>query len=306
MKEKANLARIRDNQRRSRARRKEYLQELEAKLRQCELQGIEASAEIQVAARRVADENKKLRRLLVQNGIAEDRIEAYLNSSPATDTVMGGQYGGNTGHAVQLLEQLLQNRKFCGTDSNMLPSDVVGGTGSRDSSAGVSTVQTSPWDTHQASSTHQTMTPSSSLSKTSNASRGFDSNCGVPHHHRMVSLPRNLSPASNPSGQNSQMHDFISQLQSQNLMSYDTSSHQIAQQHLQPYSGPPRSSVYIPTTTSSSNTNNCGSATDMITSMAGGDPAIVRADLGCPSDLDCEVDNHLVFNVMDRYMGDGL
>ena len=43
--EKANLARIRDNQSRSHARYKEYLQELEARLRQCELQGIEASTE---------------------------------------------------------------------------------------------------------------------------------------------------------------------------------------------------------------------------------------------------------------------
>ncbi|KAK1918847.1 hypothetical protein P3342_010318 [Pyrenophora teres f. teres] len=59
-----NLARIRDNQRRSRARRKEYLQELEAKLRSYEQIGIEASSEIQSAARRVLDENKKLRALL--------------------------------------------------------------------------------------------------------------------------------------------------------------------------------------------------------------------------------------------------
>ncbi|TVY25439.1 hypothetical protein LHYA1_G005710 [Lachnellula hyalina] len=306
--EKANLARIRDNQRRSRARRKEYLQELEAKLRQCELQGIEASAEIQVAARRVADENKKLRGLLFQNGVAEDSIESYLNSSPATETAMGSQYGGNTGPAVQLLEQLLLNRKVCCTNSNIAQCDGVTGTGSRDSSTSVSTMQTTPWDIHQNPSTHQFMTPTSSAaSKANSVSRGNDSNRGVPHHQRLVSMPRNLSPASNPnqSGHDSQIFDFNPLLQPQNPVSYSTSHQNSAQQHLQPYSAPHhQSSIYTPNTDASTNVNSCGLATDMIASMAGGDPASVRADLGCLPDMECEVDSHLVFNVMDRYMGD--
>ena len=42
----------------------------------------------------------------------------------------------------------------------------------------------------------------------------------------------------------------------------------------------------------------------MITTMAGSDPHEVRQDLGClPNGMDCEVDNQLVFNVMDRYTG---
>ncbi|EEU38536.1 uncharacterized protein NECHADRAFT_98115 [Fusarium vanettenii 77-13-4] len=48
-----NLARIRHNQRRSRARRKEYLLELEQRVGAHELQGIEASCDIQRAARRL-------------------------------------------------------------------------------------------------------------------------------------------------------------------------------------------------------------------------------------------------------------
>ncbi|CAF9943205.1 MAG: hypothetical protein ALECFALPRED_010837 [Alectoria fallacina] len=56
-----SAARIRENQRRSRARRKEYLQELEQKLRKCEQAGVEASVDIQLAARKVAEENKRLR-----------------------------------------------------------------------------------------------------------------------------------------------------------------------------------------------------------------------------------------------------
>jgi hypothetical protein len=45
----------------------EYIQELEARLRQYELQGIIASSEIHLAARGVVDENKKLRRLLAKH-----------------------------------------------------------------------------------------------------------------------------------------------------------------------------------------------------------------------------------------------
>ncbi|KAF2845507.1 hypothetical protein T440DRAFT_511575 [Plenodomus tracheiphilus IPT5] len=77
-----NLARIRDNQRRSRARRKEYLLELEAKLRSCEQVGIEASSEIQTAARRVLDENRKLRSLLYERGASEPEIVAALGGPP--------------------------------------------------------------------------------------------------------------------------------------------------------------------------------------------------------------------------------
>lgn len=56
-----SAARIRENQRRSRARRKEYLQELEQKLRKCEQAGVKASVDIQLAARAVAEENERLR-----------------------------------------------------------------------------------------------------------------------------------------------------------------------------------------------------------------------------------------------------
>lgn len=317
-KEKANLARIRDNQRRSRARRKEYLQELEARLRQCELQGIEASSEIQMAARRVADENKKLRGLLVQHGVGEDTIETFLQTSPTNDTMMGGQYGSSSA-AVQLLEQLLQTRKTFPADGNTINVNMGGGQGSRASSASLSTVQ-SLWDPiysqntgdrrrsgalqqvgKQASSAHQFMTPStSSASQTSSVSLGHGSNRGVPMHPQRITpvqMPRN------PGSMNRSQHmfDFDQQLGLSSPTQYATHQRN-AEKHLQPHTTPQRSSIYIPTT-STSNVNNCNYAADMITTMAGGDPSAVRQDLGCLPGMDCEVDNHLVFNVMDRYTG---
>jgi hypothetical protein len=319
-KEKANLARIRDNQRRSRARRKEYLQELEARLRQCELQGIEASSEIQMAARRVADENKKLRGLLAQHGVADDTIETYIQTSPTSETMMGGQYGSSSA-AVQILEQLLQTRKTYGVDGSN-PVDVTMGRGpaSRGSSASVGTVQ-SVWDPifsqstggrrrsgtlqstgKAASSAHQFMTPSASTaSQTSSLNLGHNSNHAPHHRQRLapVQMPRNPSSATDPLHRNQQVFDFNQQLRISSPSRY-SSTQGVAQKHLQPHSAPQRSSVYIPTT-SSSNVNNCNYATDMITTMAGVDSTAVRADLGCLPGMDCEVDNHLVFNVMDRY-----
>lgn len=322
-KEKANLARIRDNQRRSRARRKEYLQELEARLRQCELQGIEASSEIQMAARRVADENKKLRMLLSQHGVGEDNIDAYLQTSP-TDAMMGGAYASSSG-AVQLLEQLLQTRKACCVDGNN-PAQNLGGTGSRDSSASVGTVST--WDpvyaqntggrrrsgTWQpiggkaASSAQQFMTPSNSTaSRTSSAvSMGPNSHRGMAHHPRLapvLQMARNPSPVNGTHSSQGNMFDFDSQLGMSNAY---TSHQKTAEQHLQPHpsQAPHRSSIYMPTT--QGGVHDCNYATDIITTMAGVDPSVVRSDLGCAPGMNCEVDNHLVFNVMDRYSGVGL
>ncbi|EOA87627.1 hypothetical protein ACJQWK_08830 [Exserohilum turcicum] len=77
-----HLARIRDNQRRSRARRKEYLHELEAKLRSYGQIGIEASSEIQIAARTVLEENRKLKAILRERGVSEPEVAAALERTP--------------------------------------------------------------------------------------------------------------------------------------------------------------------------------------------------------------------------------
>lgn len=352
--EKANLARIRDNQRRSRARRKEYLQELEARLRQCELQGIEASAEIQLAARRVADENKKLRMLLNQNGVDDDNIEAYLQSKASPDTVMGqgfGSFGGLGSGAVQDLEHLLTTRKPCCSDGNTgAPGQIITNVegGSRDSSSeSISTVQ-SMWEPSynnqvrsqndqrgmrglEKAPQHQFITPSPNVSRTGSvvsAGRAGSSSAQQQQHpprNRMPSLPPSRTSSGSTvitsSQQTQALYDFDPQVSilpsfhgHQHHQSHNntTSRNRLAQAHTQSHPLAPvsRSSQYIPTSTSSSSvagTNSCDFATNMITTMAGGDPQEVRADLGCLTNgMDCEVDNQLVFNVMDRYTGEGI
>lgn len=70
-----------DTSGRSRARRKEYVEELESRLRNSDKVGKEASAELQTAAKRVLDENRKLRWLLHMRGVTEPEIAAVLGKS---------------------------------------------------------------------------------------------------------------------------------------------------------------------------------------------------------------------------------
>ncbi|KAI8710305.1 hypothetical protein NCS52_01544700 [Fusarium sp. LHS14.1] len=113
--QKANLARIRDNQRRSRARRREHLQELEQRIRVYELQGVKASSEVQLAARRVAEENRQLWGLLNRHGITDDYISNYLHTGGAAaqedPTPIPNFPSSNRSDAIQSLQQAIAPRR---------------------------------------------------------------------------------------------------------------------------------------------------------------------------------------------------
>lgn len=113
-KDTKNLERVRDNQRRSRARRREHLLELEHRIRAYELQGIEASSEVQHAARRVAEENRMLRALLNRHGINDDYVVSFLHSSAATQPDPGSIShfpSSSPSEAVQAMQQALVPRR---------------------------------------------------------------------------------------------------------------------------------------------------------------------------------------------------
>jgi hypothetical protein len=86
-----HTTRIRDNQRRSRARRKEYVEELEKRLRNFERYGVSANVEIQRAARKVAGENLLLRELLRHHGVADSEIEEYVRDCAVSGPGSSGQ-----------------------------------------------------------------------------------------------------------------------------------------------------------------------------------------------------------------------
>ncbi|KAK1965708.1 hypothetical protein LY78DRAFT_86524 [Colletotrichum sublineola] len=109
-------SRIRDNQRRSRARKKEYILEIEQKLRECQSQGVEASAEVQQAARLVANENHKLRQLLYTLGLADRQIEQYIKTGKLDPSIhipphdVHESSSVTTGQKTTVLEGLLVPR----------------------------------------------------------------------------------------------------------------------------------------------------------------------------------------------------
>jgi hypothetical protein len=75
--------RNREIQRRSRARRKDYIEDLEKRVRQYERDGIKVTAEVQAAARKVAEENHWLHSLLAKHGISPAEIKEHLDCSRA-------------------------------------------------------------------------------------------------------------------------------------------------------------------------------------------------------------------------------
>lgn len=123
MQKKASLERIHDNQRRSRAQRKEHLQGLEARVRNYELQSIRASSEMQEAARRVAEENKKLRSLLANLGITDDTVVAFSQSALSSYSLTGPQIP-NTTDTIQPAEERLPTYRATLPHGNISIPDV--------------------------------------------------------------------------------------------------------------------------------------------------------------------------------------
>jgi hypothetical protein len=69
--------RLRDNKRRSRLRQKQYIADLEGKLAQLQREGITATKEVQASARRVDQDNIRLRALLRYTGVDDNTINTW-------------------------------------------------------------------------------------------------------------------------------------------------------------------------------------------------------------------------------------
>lgn len=96
------MARIRENQRRSRTQRRELIQDLQTRVREFELKGVAATHEMQKAARKVALENERLRTLLAHHGVPKTKVEAYLQSfEDSADTTISFSEATNLSGACQ-------------------------------------------------------------------------------------------------------------------------------------------------------------------------------------------------------------
>ncbi|KAL8883334.1 MAG: hypothetical protein Q9215_008268, partial [Flavoplaca cf. flavocitrina] len=93
--------------RRSRARRKEYILELEAKVRAYEQEGVSASAEIQAAARKVVVENEVLReeviRLRAENEMLRRGVGLEERISEGRDDQRSSQAVGRTREGGEIM-----------------------------------------------------------------------------------------------------------------------------------------------------------------------------------------------------------
>ncbi|KAF2871221.1 hypothetical protein BDV95DRAFT_607487 [Massariosphaeria phaeospora] len=95
--------RIRENQRRSRARRKELVSDLQKRVDTYQLKGVAATQEMQRAARVVVRENVRLRNLLARYGASQQEVDRHLRSFNDVDAINGGA-ASNTVNVMALIQ----------------------------------------------------------------------------------------------------------------------------------------------------------------------------------------------------------
>lgn len=95
--DKERALRLRDTKRRHRARQKEYTVELEQRLRVLEQHGVQATIEVQLAARKVAQENARLLELLRHVGVDESTIGSWTATQQDPNLPSDLMLPGNAG-----------------------------------------------------------------------------------------------------------------------------------------------------------------------------------------------------------------
>lgn len=251
------------------------MHELEARLRDYEQVGIEASAEIQSAARRVLDENRKLRALLHERGVSESEVVAAMGdlNDRSYDQVS----------ASASLSAMLERRITCDTPAFLNspttphPLDVRN---SPDTPTNSSLMNTMPRSA--ALSSNDSPSPHSIVSGIGTPPPSFH---GTPYLHALTP-----DPETNP--------EDVAQ-----YMPYDQSLQapwpQVHSQHHQ-YA---HRQQYVPDPTNfySSSSSSCVDAANIIRTMRTNTGPELEAEFGCRPGQQCYVSNAVVFDVLDRY-----
>lgn len=95
----SRLSRIRENQRRSRARKREYLEDLEGCWKRSQELGVQANVELQKAAQKVIEENIILRKILAELGLGTADIDKRLQELRDATTTDSNDYSISSGHS---------------------------------------------------------------------------------------------------------------------------------------------------------------------------------------------------------------
>lgn len=115
--DRAKISRLAENKRRSRARHREYVLDLERRLEDVRKRGVQATKEVQTAARQVALENKRLRELLLLAGFETEHIDLWAKSGPDA--------GSRGGDDLALCE-IEQRAELCATAAASGPAETTG------------------------------------------------------------------------------------------------------------------------------------------------------------------------------------
>jgi hypothetical protein len=105
----ATLARVRNNQRKSRAKRQEYIASLERKLRDYETGKVPLDVESQSTLRRLERENRRLKSLLGAAGLPQIWMDAYLKLDSESDTSPKSPVRGNLVSASEFPSEASQS-----------------------------------------------------------------------------------------------------------------------------------------------------------------------------------------------------
>ncbi|GAB1316118.1 hypothetical protein MFIFM68171_06328 [Madurella fahalii] len=107
MSDAARTSRLTENKRRYRARQKEYVADLERRLAEARVQGINATTQVQLAARKVVAENGRIRELLRLAGFADEDIDVWAER----------EHGGNEAGGTDCTRrrEIEQKARLCAT-----------------------------------------------------------------------------------------------------------------------------------------------------------------------------------------------
>jgi hypothetical protein len=231
--------------------------------------GVEASSEIQTAARKVLEENKKLRTLLSERGVPEAEVIA----------VLGGSSDRSYEHisAAPALSAMLERRITCNgllTTSSPVPSHTRAASMPR----------------------HTPSVPPISIP----ASRPTALSCyDTPSPGSIVSSMGTPPPASYPTSFYSTPMTPSAPVKTEAVRysyTYEQPSYNNTWNYSDEYNMVPNPATYY-------NTSSCVDAANIIRTMrADVQPEELEADLGCRApDQNCYVNNNVVFNMMDKY-----
>jgi hypothetical protein len=263
--EASSSARIRDNQRRSRTRRKELIEDLQKRVQTYEQNGVTATQDMQRAARKVAQENLRLRSLLAHHGISREAVDFYLRSFDTT------QMSSDTSATPA--------RKPLSYQNVALETVPVHGLGAAEFSS-----HTGIADQHHVSS-HNFGPQHLEENQTQDGMNTTHQVTGVEH----VDKP-SLHEKPPSSRVINNQHDFEDNLRSDDPGCLSTSEC-FCPPTITTTTRPPTSGLEI----------SCETAANIIIEMRGnGDVESVRQSLGCAGRKECSVRNSTVMQVMDE------